>query len=81
MPFPSGRSGLAHLAALTFLALFLSGCTVRAWVSVDVAADESGTFEVTMAFDQELRAVIESESPEPIDWTDLDAVSGPFVSN
>lgn len=67
---------LARLLLVALLGLLMAGCTMRGWVSIDVADDGSGTFEVIMAFDEELRALIESESPEPIDWTDPSTHSG-----
>lgn len=70
MNSPSLRSILTRLAAFALFALLLSGCTMRAWFDIDVSEDGSGTFEVTMAFDEEFQALMEQETDEEIDWTD-----------
>lgn len=43
---------------------------MRTWFDINVEEDGSGTFEVTMAFDEEFQALMEQESDEEIDWTD-----------
>lgn len=67
---PSSNHTLSRLTLLSVVALLLSGCTMRALVGVEVEADGSGVFEVTVAYDEELRSFIEQESEEPIDWSD-----------
>lgn len=57
------------LLALAVAAL-LSGCTMRAVIDIDVAEDGSGTFQMSMGFDEELRQLIEDSEEEPIDWSD-----------
>lgn len=49
---------------------------MRALVGVNVNEDGSGLFEVTMAFDEELRTLLEEDAPEPIDWTDPSSFAG-----
>lgn len=61
---------LTRLAVFSVVALLLSGCTMRAWFDIDVAEDGSGTFDVTMAFDEEFQALMEQDAEEEIDWTD-----------
>lgn len=56
--------------------MLLSSCTMRAVVGVSVDPDGSGTFEITVAFDEELRTFLEEESPEPIDWSDPESFEG-----
>lgn len=56
--------------------LLLSSCTMRAVVGVDVNPDGSGVFDLTVAFDEELRTLLEEDSPEPIDWTDPSSFEG-----
>lgn len=43
---------------------------MRAWFDIDVAEDGSGTFELTMAFDEEFQALMEEDAEGDIDWTD-----------
>jgi hypothetical protein len=64
------RSVMTRLAVFSVVALLLSGCTMRTWFDINVEEDGSGTFEVTMAFDEEFQALMEQESEEEIDWTD-----------
>lgn len=66
------RRHTAHfrLLLVATLAMLLSGCTMRALVGVNVNPDGSGVFEVSMAFDEELRTLLEQDSTEPIDWSD-----------
>lgn len=56
--------------------LLLSSCTMRAVVGIDVNSDGSGVFDLTVALDEELRTVLEEDSPEPIDWTDPSSFEG-----
>lgn len=72
-PRPSAGSRLLLVAVL---AMLLSACTMRALVGVNVNPDGSGVFEVSMAFDEELRKLMDQESPEPIDWSDPGAFEG-----
>lgn len=67
---------LRRLWMLPLAAMLLSACTMRALIGVEVNADESGVFEVTLAFDEELRTLLEEDSPEPIDWTDPASFEG-----
>ncbi len=60
----------ARLALVALLGLMLSGCTMRAWFDIDVEADGSGTFQMTVALDEELRALMEEDVEDGIDWTD-----------
>jgi hypothetical protein len=66
----SSRSVRSRLAVVAVFALLLSGCTMRAWFDIDVAEDGSGTFELTMAFDEEFQELMEDEAGSDIDWTD-----------
>lgn len=59
-----------RLALLLVAMLMLSACTMRAIVGIDVEQDGSGTLEISMAFDEELRTLMEQEAGEPIDWSD-----------
>lgn len=59
-----------RLLVLAVSSLLLASCTMRAVVDVDVNADGSGTLEMSIAYDEELRQLIEQESAEPVDWSD-----------
>lgn len=72
----SAARHVSRLLPLALFALFLSACTMRALVGVDVNEDGSGMLEVTMAFDEELRTLLEEDAPEPIDWTDPSSFEG-----
>lgn len=72
----SHRSGVSRLTVVVLLAFLLSACTMRAVVEVDVNPDGSGVFEVSMAFDEELRTLLEEESTDPIDWSDPRSFEG-----
>jgi hypothetical protein len=61
---------LGRLLLFAALPVFFAGCTMRALVDVDVEADGSGTFEMSIAYDEELRQLIEQQTAEPIDWSD-----------
>lgn len=64
------RSLLTRLAVFSVVALLLSGCTLRTWFDINVEEDGSGSFEVTMAFDEEFQALMEQETEGEVDWTD-----------
>jgi hypothetical protein len=53
--------------ALLVMTVLLAGCQLRSDVSVDVAADGSGTFAVTLSADQELRRVAREAGADPLD--------------
>src|SRR5690554_6247857 len=59
-----------RLLVLAVSSLLLASCTMRAVVDVDVNADGSGILEMSIAYDEELRQLIEQESAEPVDWSD-----------
>ncbi|MFP3915091.1 MAG: hypothetical protein ACLFWM_09470, partial [Actinomycetota bacterium] len=76
---PSPRSRIrvtTRLLGVFLLALLTSACTMRGLVGLDVEADGSGTFSVTIALDEELRTLLEEDSEEPIDWTDPSSFEG-----
>lgn len=56
--------------ALLVCLLFLSSCTIRSVTAIDVSADGSGTLAITVALDEEFRALIEESSGEALDWDD-----------
>lgn len=65
-----------RLFLIASFAVLLSGCTMRSFIDINVGPDGSGTFEVTMAFDEELRTLMEQDSEEPVDWNDPTSFSG-----
>lgn len=74
---PSRRPKRAlRLMMIIGLAALLSGCSMRAIIGLDVNEDESGTFRMSMAFDEEMRQLLEQDADEPIDWTDPSAFEG-----
>lgn len=76
LPSRTRSSAGPRLLLVAALALLMSACTMRALVGVTVNADGSGVFEVSMAFDEELRTLMEQDSEEPIDWSDPGAFEG-----
>lgn len=76
LPSPPRPLAGPRLLLVAVLALLMSACTMRALVSVTVNPDGSGVFEISMAFDEELRTLMEQESDEPIDWSDPGAFEG-----
>ncbi|HEX2153801.1 MAG TPA: hypothetical protein VHL52_07475 [Acidimicrobiia bacterium] len=65
-----------RLLLIAVFAMLLSGCTMRTFIDIDVESDGSGLFQVTMAFDEELRSLLEQDSEQPIDWNDPTSFSG-----
>lgn len=58
------------------MALVLSGCTMRAIIGIDVNEDETGTFRMSVAYDEEMRELLEQDLEEPVDWTDPASFEG-----
>lgn len=61
---------LRNFALLLVAAVALSACTIRTHAETVVDEDGSGALSMVIAFDEEMRELLESESDEPIDWTD-----------